>query len=58
MGYIPISRDEANLFFQLISALHEQASIVITSNTGFDEWSELLENLALTTAVIDRISYR
>ena len=58
MGYLPISRDEANLFFQLISSLHEQTSIVITSNKGFDEWAELLGDPALTTAVLDRISYR
>ncbi len=58
MGYLPISREEANLFFQLISALHEQASIVITSNNSFDEWAELLGDPALTTAVLDRISYR
>ncbi|WP_139903756.1 ATP-binding protein [Clostridium thermarum] len=32
LGYLPINKEEANLFFQLISALHEQASIIITSN--------------------------
>jgi DNA replication protein DnaC len=58
VGYLPITRDEANLFFQLISALHEQASLIITSNKGFEEWVELLGDPALTTAVLDRISYR
>lgn len=58
VGYLPITRDEANLFFQLISSLHEQASLIITSNKGFEEWAELLGDPALTTAVLDRISYR
>ncbi|MBK5263187.1 MAG: ATP-binding protein [Peptostreptococcaceae bacterium] len=58
VGYLPITRDEANLFFQLISSLHEQASLIITSNKGFEEWVELLGDPALTTAVLDRISYR
>ena len=58
LGYLPITRDEANLFFQLISALHEQASLIITSNKGFEDWVELLGDPALTTAVLDRISYR
>ena len=58
VGYLPITRDEANLFFQLISTLHEQASLIITSNKGFEEWVELLGDPALTTAVLDRISYR
>lgn len=58
LGYLPISREEANLFFSLISTLHEQASIIITSNKGFEDWTELLGDPALTTAVLDRITYR
>ncbi len=58
LGYLPITREEANLFFQLISALHEQSSIIITSNKGLEDWTELLGDLALTTAVLDRITYR
>lgn len=58
LGYLPISREEANLFFQLISALHEQTSLIITSNKGLEDWTELLGDPALTTAVLDRITYR
>jgi len=36
--YIPINKSEANLFFQLISSLYENTSVVITSNKGFDGW--------------------
>lgn len=39
--YLPITREEANMFFQLISALHEQTSIIITANKGFEDWNEL-----------------
>ena len=58
LGYLPVSREEANLFFQLISLLHEQTSLIITSNKGLDEWTELLGDPALTTAVLDRITHR
>jgi len=58
LGYLPISREEANLFFGLISTLHEQTSLIITSNKGFEDWTELLGDPALTTAVLDRITYR
>lgn len=58
LGYLPISRDEANMFFQLVSVLHEQASMIITSNKGFEGWSELMGDPALTTAILDRISFR
>jgi len=58
VGYLPITREEANLFFQIISSLHEQASIIITSNKGLEDWTELLGDPALTTAILDRITYR
>ena len=58
VGYLPIERTDANLFFQLITELYEQASIVITSNKGFTEWSELLGDPALATAILDRLTYR
>lgn len=58
VGYLPITRDEANLFFKLISELHEQTSIIITSNKGFEDWNELLGDPALTTAILDRLTYK
>ena len=58
VGYLPITREEANLFFQIISSLHEQASVIITSNKGLEDWTELLGDPALTTAILDRITYR
>jgi DNA replication protein DnaC len=58
LGYLPITKDEANMFFQLIAALHEQASIIITSNKGFEDWAELLGDDALTTAVLDRLVHK
>lgn len=58
VGYLPISSTEGNLFFQLISELQEQTSIIITTNKGFEEWAEFLDDIALATAILDRLSYR
>jgi len=58
VGYIPISKSEANLFFQLISSLYENTSVVITSNKGFDGWAELLGDSVLATALLDRLTHR
>lgn len=58
VGYLPITSIEGNLFFQLISELQEQTSIIITTNKGFEEWTEFLGEAALATAILDRISYR
>jgi len=57
VGYLPISSTEGNLFFQLISELQEQTSILLTTNKGFEEWAEFLDNAALATAILDRLSY-
>lgn len=58
VGYLPISSTEGNLFFQLISELQEQTSILLTTNKGFEEWAEFLDDAALATAILDRLSYR
>lgn len=55
IGYTPIDRKEANLFFNLVSELYERASIVITSNKSFTEWAELMGDEVLTTAMLDRL---
>jgi len=55
IGYTPIDRKEANLFFSLISELYEKQSIIITSNTSFDGWAEMLGDSVLTTALLDRL---
>lgn len=55
IGYTPIERKEANLFFNLISALYEKSSIIITSNKSFDSWAEMMGDEVLTTALLDRL---
>lgn len=58
MGYLPVSKIEANLFFQLISSLYENTSVVITSNKGFDGWADIIGDPVLTTALLDRLTHR
>lgn len=58
LGYLPVSRGEANFFFSLISELYENTSIVVTSNKGFDGWAEILGDAVLATALLDRLTHR
>jgi DNA replication protein DnaC len=58
LGYLPVSRGEANFFFSLISELYENTSIVLTSNKGFDGWAEILGDAVLATALLDRLTHR
>jgi len=55
IGYTPIERKEANLFFNLISELYEKSSIIITSNKSFDSWAEMMGDEVMTTAMLDRL---
>ena len=55
IGYLPVSRDGAVLFFQLINARHEQDSTVLTSNKGFEEWGGVLGDEVMAAALIDRL---
>ena len=57
-GYLPVGKTDANLFFQLISQLYENTSVVITSNKGFDGWADLLGDPILTTALLDRLTHK
>jgi DNA replication protein DnaC len=55
IGYTPIERKEANMFFNLISELYEKSSIIITSNKSFDSWSEMMGDNVMTAALLDRL---
>jgi DNA replication protein DnaC len=55
LGYMPITREQANLLFQLISIRYEKGSIVLTSNYNFDEWARIFEDPVVAAAIIDRL---
>jgi DNA replication protein DnaC len=56
IGYLPINKDPANLFFQVIVKRYEKGSIILTSNLSFGQWDETFAgNTALTSTMLDRI---
>jgi DNA replication protein DnaC len=55
VGYIPFDGEAANLFFQLISARYERASVVVTSNKPFARWGEVFGDPVVAAAMIDRL---
>ena len=54
----PIKKHEAVAFFNLINHLHEQTSVIITTNKSPKQWAETLEDEVLATALLDRLLYR
>ncbi len=55
VGYLPLSRPEASLFFRLVVRRYERASLIVTSNKSFLDWGETLNDPVLATAVLDRL---
>lgn len=55
IGYLPVTRTGAVLFFQLISRRYEHASTVLTSNKSFEEWGAVLADEVMAAALIDRV---
>ena len=55
IGYLPITRTGAMLFFQLIARRYERASTVLTSNKSFAEWGDVFGDEVMAAALIDRL---
>jgi DNA replication protein DnaC len=56
LGYLSLDQQSSNLFFQVISTRHSQKrSTIITTNTPFSEWGNILHNTTIATAIADRL---
>jgi DNA replication protein DnaC len=56
VGYRPLGRDDANLFFQVIAKRYEKGSVIVTSNLPFGQWDQTFAgDQTLTAALLDRL---
>ena len=55
IGYLPLNRQEASLFFRLVARRYEKASTILTSNKGFVDWGEIFSDQVIATAILDRL---
>src|SRR6266478_4735391 len=56
IGYLPTSREQANLFFQVVAQRYERGSMILTSNLTFGSWdSAFAGDSVLIVAMLDRI---
>lgn len=55
IGYLPMSREEASLFFRLVTRRYEKASTILTSNKSYSDWGEIFGDQVIATAILDRL---
>ena len=55
IGYLPMNRTEASLFFRLVNRRYERASTILTSNKSFIDWGEVFGDQVIATAILDRL---
>jgi DNA replication protein DnaC len=58
LGYVPFSKEGAELLFQVLAERHERKSVILTTNKGFGDWTEIFGDPSLTAALLDRITHK
>jgi DNA replication protein DnaC len=58
LGYVPFSKQGAELLFQVLAERHERNSVIITSNMGFGDWTQIFGDPNITAALLDRVTHK
>jgi DNA replication protein DnaC len=55
LGYLPLEKQTAHLFFQLVSRRYERGSMLITTNQTITQWGHVFGDETIAAAVLDRV---
>lgn len=58
LAYVPLSKVDAELLFQVLGERHERRSIIVTTNLPFTEWTSVFPDPRLCRAIVDRLTHR
>ena len=55
LGYLPIDKEDSNLFFQLIDMIYENKSTILTTNINSSNWNSVFYDAMVANAILDRV---
>ena len=55
LGYLPLERSSAHVFFQLVTRRYERGSILLTTNQPVTQWGQVFGDEMIAAAVLDRL---
>ena len=58
LGYVPFSKEGAQLIFQILAERHERKPVMLTTNMGFGDWTQIFGDPSMTAALLDRITHK
>lgn len=58
LGYVPFSKQGAQLIFQILAERHERKPVMITTNMGFGDWTQIFGDPSMTAALLDRVTHK
>jgi len=58
LGYVSLPPSGAELLFQVLAQRSERASILLTSNLRFSEWTSVFPDPRLCKAAVERLTFR
>ena len=58
LGYIPFSKEGSELLFQVLAERHEKGPVIITTNLGFADWTQVFGESTMTAALLDRLTHK
>lgn len=58
LGYVPFSREAAQLLFEFFSDRYETKATALTTNLPFAQWPQIFGDETMTVALLDRLTHR